>query len=97
MSDTEWMESEAYSLADRIEEDLRKAYKQGIVDAWTTARRLWNTGMLSFEWTADEMMAKAEQNDKYSKALEALAQEMGVHKLYEAVRNMHEKEEEAKE
>lgn len=37
MSDTNWMEAEAYDLADKIYEKLTMAYKQGVNDAWTEA------------------------------------------------------------
>ena len=88
MSNISWMENEAYKHADEMEEMLNKAYKQGIDDAWNNVKDLWNNGVCSFEWSADEMMRYAENDEKNRKNVEKLAEEIGIHKLYAIVCDM---------
>lgn len=88
MSDTNWMEAEAYDLADRYSEQLSKAYKQGVSDAWMNIKRLWDKGVCSFEWSAEEMMLYAEKSDKCRKEVEDIADKIGIHALYAMVREM---------
>lgn len=88
MSDISWMEAEAYNMADRIEESLNKAYKQGITDAWNNVKALWNNGTLSMEWSADEMMLYAEKKDKCRIDVERIANDIGINALYAMVRDM---------
>ena len=95
MSDIQWMEAEAYAYADRMQEMLDKAYKQGVSDAWDNVKELWNGGTFSVEWSAYEMMHYAEMEDKHHKDVEKLAEEMGIHALYAMVRSMRGDEDEA--
>lgn len=88
MSDKSWMDAESQDIEDRISQALGKAYKQGVVDAWSNAQMLWNKGLFSAEWSADEMMHYAEMEDKHYKAVERLAEEMGIHALYAMVCSM---------
>ena len=89
MSDTNWMEAEAYGLAERMNEALDKAYKQGVSDAWCNAKALWNSGTCSsFELSAEEMMLYAERTDKSRKEVEDIANKIGIHALYAMVREM---------
>ena len=88
MSNISWMENEAYKHADEMEELLRKAYKQGIDDAWDNVKSLWNNGTCSFEWSAGEMMNYAERDEKYRTDVKKLADEMGIHTLYAIVCDM---------
>ena len=88
MSDTEWMEAEAYNLSDRMNEALDKAYKQGVSDAWANIKTLWNNGTCSFEWSAEEMMLYAEKGDKCRKDVERIANDIGINALYAMVRDM---------
>ena len=88
MSNIAWMENEAYKFADEMEEMLNKAYKQGIDDAWNNVKDLWNKGICSFEWSADEMIHYAESNEKNRKNVEKLAEEIGIHNLYAIVCDM---------
>ncbi|MBQ1570720.1 MAG: hypothetical protein IIZ78_06330 [Clostridiales bacterium] len=88
MSDTNWMEAEAYDLADKISEKLTMAYKQGVNDAWMNIKSLWNEGVCSFEWSAEEMMLYAERTDKSRKEVEDIANKIGIHALYAMVREM---------
>ena len=78
-------QSEAYAIADRISEDLVKAYKQGINDAWESVKALWNDGTFSVEWSADEMMRLAENQSKHAEEVKKLADEMGISALYTLV------------
>lgn len=88
MSDISWMDAEAYEIADRISQALNQAYKQGLSDAWSNAQMLWNEGLFTVEWSADEMMHYAEMEDKHHKDVEKLAEEMGIHALYAMVCSM---------
>lgn len=88
MSDISWMESEAYAHADRMNEMLEKAYKQGVNDAWGNIKALWNKGTLSFEWSADEMMLYADKDEKCRAKVKLIADEIGIHALYAMVRDM---------
>ena len=88
MSDTDWMEAEAYNLADRFNEALDKAYKQGINDAWSSVKDLWDRGICSFDWSADEMMKYADRDEKCRIKVKSLADEIGIHALYAMVRDM---------
>ena len=88
MSDISWMEAEAYNMADRIEESLNKAYKQGVTDAWNNIKALWNNGTLSMEWSAEEMMLYAEKDDECRKEVENIANKIGIHALYDMVHKM---------
>lgn len=85
MSDISWMDAEAYDIADRISQALSQAYKQGVSDAWSNAKMLWNKRVFSVEWSADEMMRYAETEDKHRKDVEKLAEQMGIHALYAEV------------
>ena len=88
MSDISWIEAEAYNTADKIEESLNKAYKQGVTDAWNNAKALWNNGTCSFEWSAEEMMLYAEKGDKCRIDVERIANDIGIDALYAMVRDM---------
>ncbi len=89
MSDISWMEAEAYNMADKIEESLNKAYKQGVTDAWNNVQALWNNNStFSFEWSADEMMRYAENECKHFEDVKKLAEEMGINALYAVVRSI---------
>ena len=88
MSDTNWMEAEAYDLADKFSEKLTMAYKQGVSDAWMNIKSLWDKGVCSFEWSAEEMMLYAEKSDKCRKEVEKMADKIGIHALYAMVRDM---------
>lgn len=96
MSDINWMEEEAYSMAEKFEESLNKAYKQGVTDAykqgvtdtWNNVQALWNNGTFSIEWSADEMMHYAENECKHFEDVKKLADEMGINALYAMVCSM---------
>ena len=88
MSDISWMEEEAYDTADKFSQALSKAYEQGVTDAWSNTQMLWDRGLFSVEWSANEMMHYAEMEDKHLKEVEKLAEEMGIHALYAVVRSM---------
>lgn len=88
MSNTDWMEAETYAMADRLNESLDKAYKQGVSDAWNNVIDLWNAGTFSVEWSADEMMRYAEKGNKCRADVEKIADEIGIHALYAMVREM---------
>lgn len=88
VSNTEWMEAEAYAIADRLSESLDKAYKQGVSDAWANVKTLWNNGTYSFEWSAEEMMLYAEKGDKCRIDVERIANDIGINALYAMVRDM---------
>ena len=90
MGKTDWMEEEAYAIADRIEESLDKAYEQGVNDAWSNAKTLWNNGpcYFSFEWSAEEMMLYAKKGEKCRNDVERIANEIGINALYSMVRDM---------
>lgn len=93
MSDTNWMEAEAYDLADKFSEKLTMAYKQGASDAWMNVKSLLSKGGCSLEWSAEEMMLYAEETDKYRKDVEDIANKIGIHTLYAMVREMRGEEE----
>lgn len=89
MSDLEWMEAEAYALADRVNEQLDKAYKQGVRDAWRNVKVLWNDKkVFSVEWSAEEMMLYAENDVECREAIEKIADKIGIQALYAIVSNM---------
>lgn len=88
MSDISWMEAESYSLADRMSGMLDKAYKQGVRDAWSNVKDLWNEGTFSVAWSADEMMLYAEKGSKCRADVKKIADEIGIHALYAMVREM---------
>lgn len=85
MSKTDWMENEAYTMAERINEALDKAYKQGINDAWESIKALWNDSTFSVEWSADEMIRLVENQSKHAEEVKKLADEMGISALYALV------------
>ena len=95
MSNTEWMEAEAYAIADRLSESLNKAYKQGVSDAWANVKTLWNNGTCSFEWSAEEMMLYAEKGDKCRIDVERIANDIGINALYAMVRDMRGEQDES--
>lgn len=88
MSDIQWMEAEAYAHADRMQEMLDKAYKQGVSDAWANVKELWDSGTFSAEWSAEEMMRYAEKGSKCRLDVQKIADEIGIHALYAMVRDM---------
>lgn len=93
MSDTNWMEAEAYDIADKLSEKLTTAYKQGVSDAWMNVKSLLRKGGCSLEWSAEEMMLHAEKTDKCRKDVEEIANKIGIHALYAMVREMRGEEE----
>ena len=88
MTDTEWMEAEAYEIADRLNEMLNKAYKHGASDTWEIVKTLWNTGTCSFEWSVDELMGHYEKESRYHSEVKKIADAIGIHALYAMVKDM---------
>ena len=88
MNNTGWMEAEAYAVADRLNESLNNAYKQGVSDAWNNVINLWNAGTFSVEWSADEMMQYAEKGSRCRADVKRIADEIGIHALYAMVKDM---------
>ncbi len=93
MRDTNWMEAEVYDLTDKFVAKLTTAYKQGVSDAWMNVKGLRDKGVLSFEWSAEELMLYAEKTDKCRKDVEDIANKIGIHALYAMVREMRGEEE----
>lgn len=87
MSDRGWMDEEGYGIADRVIEQLDKAYNQGAEDAWNSAKLLWNKNEeLSFTWTAEQMMLNAERVGVRTQEVRKLAERLGgIEALYEVV------------
>ena len=88
MSDIQWMEAYAYDHAEKLQNMLEQAYKQGVSDAWCNVVDLWNNGTFSIEWSADEMMLYAKKGSKCRSDIEKIADEIGINALYAMVRDM---------
>lgn len=90
MSDRGWMDAEGYGMADRVIEQLDKAYKQGAEDAWYSAKLLWSKNEeVEFTWTAEQMMLNAERVGMCTQEVRKLAERLGgIEVLYEVVCSM---------
>lgn len=88
MSDIGWMEAEAYNLAERYENQLDQAYKQGVSDAWKNVQDLWDKGTLTITWSAEEMMVYAEKDEINREKVRKLASDIGINALYAIASDM---------
>ena len=87
MSDTNWMEAEAYDLADKISEKLTMAYKQGVNDAWMNIKSLWNEKEVAWCLTCPHI--SEEDRELVRKAVEGSGQKTGKWIRHDEVRNVY--------
>ena len=88
MGRNDWIEAAGYDMADKFVELLTRAYEAGVSDAWNAAKELYDSGTFSTAWDAKEMMTYYEKNQKSIEEVKKLADQMGIHALYAAVREL---------